>query len=72
MVTELWGLQEFWKKINERGITWKLYTREQSLLRATHCLYQIQIPIEFHEDISKRVTELWRVYKNENYKGSTL
>ena len=39
-----------WKK-NQRGITWKLNTGEQSFLHVTHSLYLIHIPRKFQEDI---------------------
>ena len=44
MVTKLWLVQEFLKKINQRGITWKLRKGEQLLLCLTHRLDLIHIP----------------------------
>ena len=39
-----------WKKINQRGKTWKLRKGEQSFLCAT-CPNLIHIPTKLHEDI---------------------
>ena len=50
-VTELWCVQECLKKINERGITWKLRKRKQSFLCMTRRRDQIHILIKLHEDI---------------------
>ena len=51
-------MQEFFEnkkdeKNNQLGITWKLYTGETNILKATYCLYLKHIPIEFHEDIPR-------------------
>ena len=53
MVTELSHIHERLKKINQRGITWKLRKGEQSFLCVTHCpdLHVIHIRIKLHEDI---------------------
>ena len=51
MVTELCRVQEFWKKINQRVITWKQRKREQSFLCVTHRPDLIHTPIKLHEDI---------------------
>ena len=42
-----------WKKINQRGITWKLRKGEQSFLCETHRLDLIYTPINLYEDILK-------------------
>ena len=46
--------KNLWEKMEknyQKGITWKLYMGEQSLLRMTHCLYLIHNSIKFHEAI---------------------
>ena len=60
IVTELWRIQECLKKINQRGITWKIRKGVQSFLCGTRCRDLIHILIKLHEDILK-VTELCRV-----------
>ena len=44
MVTELSHIHERLKKINQRGITWKLRKGEQSFLCVTRCPDLIHIP----------------------------
>ena len=51
MVTDLWSVQEYLEKINQRGITWKLRKGEQSFLCMTHRLDLIHIPMKLHENI---------------------
>ena len=51
MVTDLWGVREYFGENNRRGITQKLRQGEHPFSRATHCLYLIQIFIKLHEDI---------------------
>ena len=57
MVTDLWGVQEFLQKNNQRDITEKLCNGEQPFFSTTHRLYLMHIPINLHEDImdSERV-----------------
>ena len=76
MVTELWCVQEYLEKINQRGITWKLRKGEQSFLCATHCcdLPVIHIPIKLHEDIPNgyRVMVCTRIFGKNQSKGHNL
>ena len=51
-------------KNNQRGITWKLNTGEQSFLYATHGINIIHIPISFHEDITHDYQVIGFKYKN--------
>ena len=46
MVAELWGVQDFWEKNNQMGITWKLRQWERQFFRATYRLHLIHIPIK--------------------------
>ena len=39
------------EKNNRRGMIWKLNMGRQSFLHATHRLYLIHIPMNFHVDI---------------------
>ena len=73
MVTELCPVQEFWKKNNQWGITWKQIKGEQSFLSVTHCPDLIHIPIKLHEGILNyyRIMAPTRMFGKINQRGIT-
>ena len=56
------------KRINQRGISWKLDMDGQSFLQATHCLYLVHIPKQFHKAVPNdyRVMECTRIKITQN------
>ena len=62
-VTELWRVQEYLEKVNQRGIIWKLRKGDQSFLCVMHHHDLIHIPIKLHEDILNGL-QSYGAYKN--------